>query len=228
MPDSFYELDSSWVPQRYHAEWDCEAMESASEVVRCVVNPGHQRRGRRVRDLSVVLPDIGVQDFVWTWYSECLLQDRTLELLRASGFTGFEVKPVAARFETSAKPAPRLWELVVTGWGGMAAPESGIRLDESKSCPVCGLLAYTGLNNPSRLIDAAEWDGSDFFMVWPMCRSVFVTQRVVDVIRAHGLTGDGATALARLAPINRLNGGRLRWYFPEKRAREIGEPLGIY
>jgi hypothetical protein len=107
----------------------------------------------RLVDLNVVLPDGEVQDFVWTWQSECMVQERTLEILRSEGLTGFEVKPVNARFRKSHKQPPKLWELQVTGWAGMAKSESGIHLNEATSCSVCGYLDYTGLQNPEELID---------------------------------------------------------------------------
>jgi hypothetical protein len=173
-----------------------------------------------------------VEDFVWTWYTECLVRDRTLELLRRHEFSGFEVKPVTARFEKSVQRPPTLWELRLTGWAGMAKPESGIRLDESASCKVCGKLRYTGLTNAEQLIDESKWDGSDFFIVWPLPKFVFATERVVNVIREHHLTG------VRIEPVSELktsphvipgySPGRLSYRMPEKRARELGEPLGIY
>ena len=70
-------------------------------------------------DLRVVLPDIEVQDFVWTWQSECLIKEKTLMQLHANGFSGFGTKPVEARFKKSERVPPTLWELALTGWGGL-------------------------------------------------------------------------------------------------------------
>jgi len=171
------------------AESDEEKTEPECEIIRCTIDSGHQLSGRRLRNLNVVLQDDEVEDFVWTWHSECLLQERTLALLLSNKFTGFEVKPVAARFLKSARKPPRLWELVVTGWDGIAKPESGIRLDQTKSCAACGHLRYSGLRKTQQLIDLTAWDGSDFFMVWPMPRYVFITERVRNVIRENHLSG---------------------------------------
>jgi hypothetical protein len=157
-----------------------------------------------------------------------LLQERTLTLLRSAGFTGFEVRPVEARFRRSTERPPRLWELVVTGWAGMARPESGIRLDEPASCSVCGHLRYTGLRNPGSLIDESKWDGSDFFMVWPMPMFVFVTDGVRRTVREHHLTGVRVVPVSDLGPADGFSPGRLSYSMPEERARELGEPLGIY
>ena len=61
----------------------------------------HQRAGKRLTNLSVVLSDGPLEDFVRTSSSEQMLQDHVLELFRRYKFSGFEVKPVAARFEDS-------------------------------------------------------------------------------------------------------------------------------
>lgn len=212
--------------QRKLAEWDDNEMDL--EPITCPTNATHQHGGKRLTDLSVVLQDGELADFVWTWYGECLLQDRTLGLLRSNGFTGFEVKPVKARFKTSTECPPKLWELVLTGWAGIAKPESGIRLDESKSCPVCGHLHYTGLLNPRHLIDENKWDGSDIFMVWPMPKYIFITWQVRHTLGEHKLKGLRLTRVSELEPTDGFSPGRLSFWMPEARARELGEPLKIF
>ncbi len=196
------------------------------ETVICPANEGHQRPGKRLTSLSVTLPGHAIDDVVWTWYSECLLTDRALALFRAQEFTGFEVKPVKAVFERGSGRPPRLWEVVVTGWAGTASVESGIRLIEH--CPACGHTVYSGLSAADMLIDTSKWDGSDFFIVWPLPRFMFVTDRVGQVIRDNSLTG---VVLKRPEDLDDLDGfspGRLSYWMPEKRAKELGEPLGIY
>jgi len=231
LANKFWRLDKIWTSQasRRQAEWDHDEMESALEVIECPVNPGHQHAGKRLRNLSVVLPDNEVQDFVWTWYSECLLRDNTLALFRSAGFTGFETKPVAARFRSAKSAPPKLWELVVIGWAGMASPASGVRLDESKSCTICGHLTYTGLLHPDLLINEASWDGSDFFMVWPFPRFIFITERVARAIRSHNLRGARTVRGSDFNPVtDQFSPGRLSYLMPQQRARELGGPLGIY
>lgn len=244
MNSKFWHLDP---PEslRGLAEWVDEEIEV--ETIYCTADPGDQRAGERLSNLSVLLTSKRITDFVWTWYSECLIQDRTLTLFREEGFTGFEVKPVKARMKVRAKhpdpcddnpglkaedaaemEIPTVWELVVTGWGGVAPPESGVRLAES--CPTCGHLVYTSFENPSLLIDEEQWDGSDFFIVWPLPRFIFVTDRVARFIRKHKLTGVRLQApeTLRRGPSGELSPGRLSHSMPEARARELGEPLGIY
>lgn len=167
------------------AEW-ADDMDYESTVT-CAINDGHQRAGKRLPHLSVSLPGSRVEDIVWTWYSECLVTDRVLELFKAHGFTGFKVKPVKVRFKRAKEEPPRLWELVVTGSAGVAPPESGIKLLEH--CSGCDLSYYSSCTDPSKLIDAAKWDGSDLFNVWPLGKYIFVTERVAQMIRYEGLTG---------------------------------------
>ena len=223
----FWRLTNSDSTARY-AEW--VRGEVRLERVTCAANEGHRRGGKRLTNLSVALRGRGVEDFVWTWLSECLVQDRVLELFKASGFTGFDVKPVKAKFKrASAGDPPSLWELVVTGWAGMAPAETGIKLIEE--CRACGLLRYSGCPNPGRLIDAAQWDGSDFFMVWPLPKFIFISDRVAQMIRDRSLTGAvlkrPTDIFSGLASGCGFGPGRLSHWMPEERARELGGALGI-
>lgn len=221
----FWHLASPDSTARY-AEWVDGEIET--EKVTCPVNEGHQRGGKRLTDLSIALRGAGVEDFVWTWYSECLVQDHVLDLFRRSGFTGFDVKPVKARFKRpSEHEPPRLWELIVTGWAGMASAESGIKLAEH--CRACGFLTYSPCSTPEKLIDVSRWDGSDFFMVWPLPGFIFVTDRVARVIRDSELRG---AVLRRARDIEfsqdyGFSPGRLSYWMPEERARELGATLEI-
>ena len=216
--------------ERKLARWDDDKIHF--EIVKCPVDEGHNYWGKRLTDLHIILPDCEMDDFIWTWGPDCVVQERTLDLLRSEGVTGFEVKPVRARFKKSTQPPPRLWELIVTGWGGMARPESGIRPDESNrdSCSACGRLMYTGLKKPEELIDEEQWDGSDFFVVWPMRAFRMVTDRVAQFVRACHLTGFTLTPVSQLRPIDEFGTTPLRhdWFMPDARARQLGEPLGIY
>jgi hypothetical protein len=210
------------------AQWANEEVDL--EGVICPADDGHQRAGKRLTDLSVTLPGDRCTDIVWTWYNECLLTDRALQLFQAYNFSGFEVKPVKAVFKTRMKEPPRLWELIVTGWAGMAPPESGIHLIEH--CEACGHKQYSAWTVPERLIDPSQWDGSDFFMVWPLSGHIFITDRVRRAIYEQALTG------MELKPARDLifpeilpptiSPGRLSYWMPEQRARTLGEPLGIY
>jgi hypothetical protein len=206
------------------AEWD-DSMDL--EQILCPADPDHRRGGRRLSNLSVLLRG-HPGDIVWTWYSDCLLNDRALQAFTDEGLTGFTVKPVAARFKRKVCQAPpRLWELVVTGWAGVAPAASGVRL--IFQCPACGDVRYSPPTHPDRLVDEGQWDGSDFFIVWPLPKYRFVTERVAQVLRRYRLKGARLIEPAEMefvaAPVG---GDRLSEHMPEARARELGEPLGIY
>lgn len=205
------------------AEW-ADDMDYESTII-CPISEGHQRAGKRSSNLSILLPEPPIEDFVWTWSSECLVQEHVLEIFEANNFTGFEAKPAKARFKHLIENPPRLWELIITGWAGMAPPESGIKL--VKSCPACGDLEYSGCTNIKKLIDTTQWDGSDFFIVWPLPKFVFVTERVAKIIRENHLSGAVFKSPAELDISDGFGPGRLSYWMPEKRAKELGEPLGI-
>jgi hypothetical protein len=159
--------------------------------VRCPLTASHDTAGERVGNLRVRLGSSRVPDLVWTWHSELMIQEHVLTGFREAGFTGFDTRPVAeVRFPRSSKEArepPRLWEVVVTGWGGEAGRESGIEM--VYYCEGCRRLEYTDCERPECLIDPSRWDGSDFFIVWPLPKFIFVTARVADLIRREGYKG---------------------------------------
>lgn len=202
------------------------------ETIICPLDKGHQRAGKRLDNPPIALPSRKLDDFEWTCLTECLIQDHVLALLRESGLTGFDAKPVEARLKKPhAEPPPKLWELVVTGWGGMAPPESGIRL--IRSCEGCGSLRYSGVTDADQLIAASQWDGSDFFIVWPLPRFIFISDRAANVIRAARLKGAEIKPIVSITEgsefvIPGYSPGRLSYYLPEARAHDLGDELGIY
>jgi hypothetical protein len=214
---------------RDRADWD-DGMDL--EQILCPVNPGHRRGGERTTNLRIVLSGntiADVEDFIWL--HECVIQDHVLQLFRENGVTGFEVKPVKARFEEGNNSPPILWEIVTTGWAGVAPPESGITLNKEDSCTACGMLTYTKAKDYSKLINPEQWDGSDIFIVWPLPRYIFITDRLRKLIQAHNLSGCIFIEPKDL-PFSQFDSGfspgRLSNYMPEKRANELGQPLGIY
>ncbi len=214
-------LNQSW---KDAVEWDHPKMEI--EQVVCPENPGHRRSGRRLTDLSVILPSKHAADVVWTWQSELLVQDHVLVFIRENDLTGLTAKEVSARIQrTSTLTPPRLWEIQVTGWGGMA-PDAGI--DIVQSCPTCQYREYS-IANPSRVIDPRQWDGSDFFMVWPLPRFVFLSDRAARLLRDSRFTGMRIIPAEELPikPGGTVSPGLLSRWMPRERAEALGGPLGI-
>jgi hypothetical protein len=143
-------------------------------------------------DLPIILPSLKLGDFVWTWYSDCILAEGALSLFRQAGFTGFEARPIIvekikrlSRKRREEVTIPSLWELLIQGKGGDAAPESGIyplyEIEDS------GRFSYSSFRN-GIIVDEANWDGSDFFTVNGYPKYILVTERVKELIIVHELT----------------------------------------
>ena len=216
-------------------------------TITCPLVPGHQRPGRRIGYRYVKLTSTWMADFVWTWLGRTpLLPERTLTLFQAAGLTGFDVRPVTTRWKVrtmqpgpedltpdsnpgvaervaAQTPVPRLWEVVVTGWGGVVPPVFGMRL--VRSCSACGSKRYVCFMDLERLIDERQWDGSDFFRVWPFGYT-FVTDRVARLMQEHGLRGAQLRPLSSQLPGDiSCSAPSLSEYLPAARAREISSRL---
>ncbi|MDA8064622.1 MAG: double-CXXCG motif protein [Thermaerobacter sp.] len=169
------------------AEWVHDKMDL--EQITCPVHPGHMRGGDRIGDLIVELSSPKIGDFVWTWYSECLITQRVLDLFRQAGLTGFEVRPVTVERVKRVRKSgdlrlPTLWELVVVGKGGYAHPSAGIR--RIYRCEACGFEKHFSYRN-GIIVDEAQWDGSDFFIVNPYGGHIVITERAKEVIASNDL-----------------------------------------
>jgi hypothetical protein len=90
------------------------------------------------------------------------------------------------------------------------------------------MLVYSGLTTPESLFKERQWDGSDIFIIWPLPRFIFVSDRVARLLRAEEITGVQLTRLEELpqTPAT-LSPGRLSYWMPRERARQLGAPLGI-
>jgi hypothetical protein len=185
------------------------------ETVRCSLYPGHQRPGRRLGTLSVEFAKSDLnKDFLWTWLSDCLIKDVSAHKLASVGLTGFSTRPAEVTSEGRSLRT-KYDEFVTTGWGGIARPESGVELTET--CPVCGMLEYSGVRNWRSLIDGKQWDGSDFFMVWPLPRFIFMTSRAAETLKRMQVSGISIQSLNDLEPQeDGLSPGRMSyWYSAE-------------
>jgi hypothetical protein len=117
-------------------------------------------------------------------------------------------------------------QLRISGWGGVAPPESGIRMDES--CPGCGWTHWTDLRDPAGLIEPRNWDGSDFFIIWPLPRFILVSRKAYSLFRENGFTGAKFTKTFPDTTGGGFSPQRLSHSMPEQRAHEIGDSLGIF
>jgi hypothetical protein len=194
------------------------------EKIRCPLNPKHAR-GKRNSPLSMIVPCDPPPDLIFTWMSECLIQESTRQLFDREGLTGFSALPAMAKLEGTRRSI-EVHELAVVGWGGMAPPASGIR--EVERCNACGRLRYSRLENAEKLVNPENWDGSDFFIVWPLPRFRFVTERVVELFRRYEITGASFSAnIPSSMSRSGYSPGRLSYYMPQERAHLLGSALGI-
>jgi len=217
--------------------WSLDAARSAGfaeaardtdyEQILCPAHEGHRRAGKRIGALSVIVDPLHVDDFTFSWLSDVLVSRRVLDIFQEHRVTGFEVKPAKISYPPLIKARPPdLFELVITGSGGLAAPAAGVKL--VKSCPSCGLKTYT-IAEPSCVIATAAWDGSDLFFVWPLPRYLFASDRLANIIRQESLSGVKLIPAPQI-PIERgdkLSPAPLSWRMSEERAHELERRLGI-
>lgn len=158
---------------------------------------------------------------------DILVSRKVLDLFKRYRVTGFEALKAKTSYPlgVSARP-PLLFELVVTGWGGWAAPAAGVTL--ACSCSACGAKDYL-IAEPSRLINPAAWDGSDLFIIWPLPGYRFASNRLATILRQEKISGVELIP-ARKIPLERgdkLGPGSIKYCMPENRARELSRRFGI-
>ncbi len=197
------------------------------ERIICPAHHGHRRAGRPLGCLSIVAAPSAIKDFTWSWSSDILISQNVRDLFERHGVTGWVALPATVKYDKASdlRP-PDLLELVLTGRGGLGGPEAGVQL--VKSCPACGYKRYS-IAEPSQLIDPAAWDRSDLFIVWPLPRYRFVSDRLADIIRQARITGVKLIPASEI-PIkhgDQVSPGRLTSAMPAGRARELSEAFGI-
>jgi hypothetical protein len=202
-------------------------VDSEYERMVCPEDPGTLRLGARIAGSTVRADPRALKGFAWNL--DPFVSPKTLRLLRDEGVTGFETRPIKIVFPDDVElTPPGLHELLVTGWGGFAAPAAGVRLVDA--CSTCGLRDYE-IADPSRLIDPEAWDGSDLFVVWPAPQYFFASDRLAGILRREQVSG---LELIPAADIPREKGARigispraLASFMPADRARELEHRFGL-
>jgi hypothetical protein len=169
----------------------------------------------------------GIKNFTWTWQRDILASEHLLDVFLKHRVTGYEIRPAVVSYsKRSVEKAPALYELITTGWGGMASNAAGLKVRDT--CAACRYRDYT-IAEPARLIDASCWDGSDLFIVWPLPLYRFASDRLAGILRAEKTTGVKLIPAAEI-PFQRGNvasPGLLHMWMPVSRARALGARLGI-
>jgi hypothetical protein len=158
------------------------------ESIVCLKNPGHQRAGRRITILSVDILSSNVTDFSRTMLSDVVITEAAREVLEKARLTGFTLEPVEVASIPKSRSngtIPKLWELVITGSGGPAHKDSGIR--KIRECDECHMVRYSSYKN-GIVVDPSTYDGSDFFAVLEYPKHVLVSERAKAVVESNHLT----------------------------------------
>jgi hypothetical protein len=201
-----YGTPASWTAAKGH------------EDVVCPITRLHNMRRSWVEgELRVIYESSKVPDVIWpSLHDTFLVQDHVLERMQGEGLTGFTVRPAAeVTMPKLPGPPPRLWEVMITGWGGEAGDASGVRM--IYYCIGCGHTRYSGTAHRELLIDPDRWDGSDLFRVWPLPMFVFASERVRTVFAAAKFRG------YRMVPLEKF-GAEMFTPGPPPPGREVRGP----
>src|SRR5215471_4993585 len=189
----FFNLTHPALNDRFMANKLLYSSRIAMEIVRCPVNKEHWIFSRRCYEeswnatLNTEVRHNQRLDFLWVQVGEGpLVHERVVQGMDSLGFTGYRWSAATVRFR-DGEVSDAYRRLDVIGWGGIARPESGIRLLEE--CPGCPIKKYSPLRDPAQLIDRDQWTGDDFFLVWPVTSYLFITARVSEYLQSINANG---------------------------------------
>jgi len=203
-----------------------EGAPDEKEIVHCP--RGHVAVYRRTSDLALQLKHSKRNETViWPWTSgDCVVHKRLLAEFEQHQLTGYRLRTAIVRSRDGVVSRDYC-ELIVTGWAGVARPESGIRIIER--CPACPWKKYSGLSNVEQLIQWDQWTREDFFKVWPT-PYILITERVAELLLKLRVKSFSLKGLQDIPSIIRESGftvGRLSDRMPEDLALKYGKPLGL-
>lgn len=179
--------------------------------------------GNRICPLTVDPPKDQHSDFLWTGV-ECVVRDRVRSEFQKQQVTGVEFDPVFVSRSRQWREEP-LWEPRIVSCAGQARPESGIHLiSDDENGP-----RYSKFTDPSQILDIRNWDGSDFFFVWPMPRYFLVAERVVTLVTELGFRGCQFIPLSELrqTSVKFFSPGQLSFHLPDHLAKKYSEKFKI-
>lgn len=133
-----------------------------------------------------------VGNFIFGLHS-IAVDSATLQLFENAGLKGYETRPceVGGIEDNLTANGRQFHYLFVTG-RAVVHPKCGVR--EIYRCRICDTRRYGCWSKETGLIvDESRWDGSDFFQLdgydsGPLTGPRFVSNRVRELIEAHGLT----------------------------------------
>jgi hypothetical protein len=194
------------------------------EKLPCPISHEHVDGLRRVSDLALeVKHDSRDEKIVWRWIEGCVVHESLVAEFRKGGLTGYRLRPSTVRFRDGGI-SKDYQELIITGWAGIARPESGIRV--TKRCPRCQWKKYSSLRDVERLIDWSQWSGGDFFIVWPLPGFILITERVAELLLSLDIKSFQLRGLQEIGSFG-FTVARLSDFMPEDLAIKYGRPLGL-
>jgi hypothetical protein len=197
------------------------------ENLPCPITSDHLDGSRRVGELNLRMNHNDRKQWIIWWFMGLVIHQDVLEEFERANFTGYRTEPAIVRFQDGVISRDYR-EFIVTGWAGLARPESGVSVRQS--CPACHWKNYSAIKDPERLVDWNQWTGEDFFMVWPLPLFMFVTERVAEWFktrksRRYIVRGPGDRGL--LAQTTGFTVERLSNFMPLDLAIKYGRPLGL-
>jgi hypothetical protein len=167
---------------------------------------------------------------IWGWTDGCVVHERLLADFEREGFSGYRTYPGSVRFRDGSV-SEEYRRFIVAGWAGIASPESGVRLIDS--CSGCMNKTYSPVTDFDKVIDWSQWNGDDFFIVWPLIGRKLITSRVAQWLSHHKIRSLGLSrefeSLKESKALSSLKfeRGRLSDYLPQDVATKYGGPLGL-
>jgi hypothetical protein len=174
--------------------------------------------------LEVVAPVRPLYDFQWTPYREAVVTAEIVRTFQKEEVSGVNFLPVRTETTLGDPHYQELYELRVVGWGGVAPPESGIRIMEE--CSFCRRRVFTKYESAARLFNLEAWDASDMFLVWPLPRFAMATGKIRELILREKFTGVSVEPLSAMRTnslVPTLTPGHVQDWFDEPRASKLAE-----
>jgi hypothetical protein len=196
----------------------------AYQPIECSSNVGHRRAWRLPGPVVIDPLESDEAQCLWTPLGDCLLDSSVVGELESAGLSGFETGVVSA--SRSSGYQRQYVQFSASGWGGIASKDSGVEL--AYKCDTCGHLKYSAMVSPGDLFDASQWDGSDFFLIWPLPKFIFLTPEAAEKLRRLHVTGLEVVPLEALKLWQGgFSPGRLHHWLGSSRASVIGASFGI-
>jgi hypothetical protein len=210
--------------ERLFASWDDAVHHETAVASTCSVDPEHGGLRRACSLALQVGHNKRDEAMIFSWIGDLAISNELAEKLSKKGIGGFRCQPATVRFR-NGELSRDYSEFIVTGWAGVARPESGVSL--TFACPGCSYKKYSGFDDASMAIDWNQWTGEDVFMLWPLPKIRLITSRVADILDEQQVK---SYTLATLDDYYRGGGftvGGLSKYMSADLAAKYGRPPGI-